>query len=95
MSTGQVGTSQVETAQVMPGHVVTNQVGADQHWKGQVGTGRSGKVADLLSTLTWDCNDIKMKIYTWNSSVALLSPTCLFIWFLHLLKMGAKQCMLP
>ena len=32
---------------------------------------------NLLSTLTWDFIMIKMKTYTWNSSVALLSPTCL------------------
>ena len=32
--------------------------------------------AYLLSALTWDCTKIKMKTYTWNSSVALLSPTC-------------------
>ena len=32
---------------------------------------------NLLSTLTWDFTMIKMKTFTWNSSVALLSPTCL------------------
>ena len=31
---------------------------------------------NLLSTLTWDFTMIKMKTFTWNSSVALLSPTC-------------------
>ena len=29
-----------------------------------------------LSTLTWDFTMIKIKTFTWNSSVALLSPTC-------------------
>ena len=33
---------------------------------------------NLLSTLTWDFTMIKMKTFTWNSSVALLSPTCYF-----------------
>ena len=32
---------------------------------------------NLLSTLTWDFTMIKIKTFTWNSSVALLSPTCL------------------
>ena len=31
---------------------------------------------NLLSTLTWAFTIIKMKTFTWNSSVALLSPTC-------------------
>ena len=31
---------------------------------------------NLLSSLTWDFTVIKMKTFTWNSSVALLSPTC-------------------
>ena len=44
-------------------------------WDRQV---KSGKVVYLPSTLTWDCNEIKMKTYTWNSSLALLSPTCFF-----------------
>ena len=28
------------------------------------------------TNLTWDFTKIKRKTYTWNSSVALLSPTC-------------------
>ena len=58
---------------------MTGQVGTSQHLTGQIGIGTScqKKVADQLSTLTWDCNKIKMKTYTWDSSVALLSPTCL------------------
>ena len=31
---------------------------------------------NLGSTLTWDFTIIKMKTFTWNSSVALLNPTC-------------------
>ena len=37
---------------------------------------------NLLSTLTWDFTMIKMKTFTWNSSVALVSPTCLFFYYL-------------
>ena len=56
--------SQVRTGQFRTGRVRTGQV-------------KSGQVS-LLSNLTWDCTKIKMKTYTWNSSVALLSPTCLY-----------------
>ena len=41
------------------------------------------------SSLTWDFTKIKIKTYTWNSSVGLLSPTCLFYFaaaYVHLRK---------
>ena len=34
-------------------------------------------LAILATNLIWGFTKIKMKTYTWNSSVALLSPTCL------------------
>ena len=40
---------------------------------------------NLLSTLTWDFTMIKMKTFTWNSSVALLSPTCFLFLSVRLL----------
>ena len=57
---------------------MTGQVGTSPHLTGQIriGTSCQKKVADQLSTLTWDWNKIKMKTFTWNSSVALLSLTC-------------------
>ena len=62
--TGQVRTGQVRTGQVRTGRVRTGQVKSRQ--------------VSLLSNLTWDCTKVKMKTYTWNSSVALLSPTCYY-----------------
>ena len=34
-------------------------------------------LASWATKLAWDFTKIKMKTFTWNSSVALLSPTCL------------------
>ena len=59
----QVRTGQVRTGQVRTGRVRTGQIKSRQ--------------VSLLSNLTWDCTKVKMKTYTWNSSVALLSPTCI------------------
>ena len=36
-------------------------------------------LASLATKLTLDFTKIKIKTYTWNSSVALLSPTCVFL----------------
>ena len=71
---GNVRAGQVRTEQVRTGPVRTRT--------GQLRTGQV-VTADLLSTLTWDCNKIKLKTYTWNSSVALLSPTCFNILLVH------------
>ena len=36
-------------------------------------------LASWATKLTWNFTKIKMKTYNWNSSVALLSPTCFII----------------
>ena len=59
--------SQVTAGQVRTGPFRTVQVGTD---KVGIGQPRTGQV------LNWACTKIKMKTYIWNSSVALLSPTC-------------------
>ena len=61
--------NQVEIGKVKSGQVLSRTV---QVGKCKVGIGQpqTGQV------LTWDCTKMKMKTYTWNASVALLSLTC-------------------
>ena len=86
MKTGQVNldhfkSSQDRESQVRTGQVRTGQVGTGPLRPVQVGTGKVGiGQPQTTQVLCWDCTKIKMKTYTWNSSVALLSPTCLINW---------------
>ena len=41
-----------------------------------------------LEFITWDFTKVKMKTYTWNLSVALLSPTCYLFNVLQIRTLG-------
>ena len=75
MVTAGFQTNQVKNVQVRTGAVRTGQVRTGQIRTGQVMTGqiRTGQVK------IGQVRTVQVRTYTWNSSVALLSPTCLFI----------------
>ena len=83
--TGQVKTNQVKKAEVRTRQVRTGKVRTDQVKSGlvkstQYRTRQFGTCQIKLGQVEIG-QVIKMKTYTWNSSVALLSPTCFpFLW---------------
>ena len=65
--TNQVKNVQVRTGAVRTGQVRTGQIRTGQVMTGQIRTGQV-KIGQVRT--------VQVRTYTWNSSVALLSPTC-------------------
>ena len=88
VGTGQVGTSQVRTVQVGIGHVGTGQVSNTSSWDS---SGRDRSSQDRLRReiiLKHYFETISAILQTWNSSVALLSPTCIIYYADAELRVG-------
>ena len=68
VKSGQVKSGQVKSGQIKTGLVKSSQYRSRQFWTCQIKSGQV-KIGQV----------VKMKTYTWNSSVALLSPNCFML----------------